>query len=203
MPSPLPPALVVLGRRRNVDQGTVLFLQEEPADRCFFLETGEVALRRVNRSGGEVEVTRIEPGEWFGEALVFAGRGFPVQATVVLPSRLVEFSKATLLASLNPEVSLFFLSLLAQKCLMLNRRIQELTVMDARERLARYILGLGPGSRVVLPKKKVEIARELGMAPETLSRTLGQMEKDGFWKVTGSEEDIPSILALQHLIEDE
>ena len=210
----LPPALVGLGHRREVPQGTLLFLQDEPAERCFFLEAGEVALRRVSRSGDEVEVARIESGEWFGEALLFAGQGYPVQATVVRPSRLLEFRRGAILSSLNPEVSLFFLSLLARKCLALNRRIQELTVMDARERVARFLLGLCParagdcpgdrqGCRFPLPKKKVEIALELGMAPETLSRALGQMERDGYLKVTGSQVEVPSCSRLKILISDE
>jgi len=210
----LPPALVGLGRRREVPQGTLLFLQDEPAERCFFLEIGEVALRRVSRSGDEVEVARIEPGEWFGEALLFAGRGYPVQATVVRLSRFLEFRRGAILSSLNPEVSVFFLSLLARKCLALNHRIQELTVMDARERVARFLLGLCPGRadgcpggrqgcHFPLPKKKVEIALELGMAPETLSRALGQMEKDGYLKVAGSQVEVPSCGRLKSLIQAE
>lgn len=212
MPHSIPAALVPLSHHRDVSQGTLLFLQDEPADRCFFLEAGEVALRRVSRSGDEVEVARIEPGEWFGEAVLFAGRGFPVQAVVVRPSVVREFRRTTILSSLNPEVSQFFLGLLAQKCLGLNRRIEELTVMDARERLARFLLehcpggGRSPGAQDAcqfpLPKKKVEIAMELGMAPETLSRALGQMEREGYLKVTGSQVEIPSCPRLQGLIEE-
>ena len=206
MSMPLPPALVPLARRREASQGTLLFLQDEPADRCYYLETGEVALRRVSRSGDEVEVARIEPGEWFGEAVLFAGRGFPVQATVVRPSGLLEFRRNTILSSLNPEVSQFFLTLLAQKCLGLNRRIEELTVMDARERVARFLLGLGPGTETgsfPLPKKKVEIAKELGMAAETFSRSLAQLEKDGYLKVTGGQMEIPSWSRLRGLVQGE
>lgn len=210
----VPEALVPLAHRREVPQGTLLFLQEEPADRCFFLESGEVALRRVSRSGEAVEVSRIEPGEWFGEAVLFAGRGFPVQAMVVRPSRLLEFRRATILGSLNPEVSRFFLALLAQKCLGLNRRIEELTVMDARERIARFLLSLCPGKAggcpgdrqacgFPLPKKKVEIAMELGMAPETLSRALGQMERDGYLTVTGARVEIPSCSRLVGLVSED
>ena len=210
----LPPALVGLGHRRDATLGTLLFLQDDPADKCFYLEAGEIALRRVSRSGEEVEVARIEPGEWFGEAILFAGRGYPVQAVVVRPSRVLEFRRATILSSLDPEVSLFFLSLLARKCLALNHRIEELTVMGARERVARFLLGQCPGleagcpgglgaCRFPLPKKKVEIAMELGMAPETLSRALGQMERDGYLRVTGSQVEVPSCERLKNLVADE
>ena len=52
----LPSALSGMGSRRTVAAGTVLFQQEEPAEICFYLERGEVALRRVSRSGNEVEI---------------------------------------------------------------------------------------------------------------------------------------------------
>lgn len=206
----LPPALVALAHPKDVLAGTLLFLQDEAADRCYFLEVGEVALRRIGRGGDEIEVARIEPGEWFGEAVMFAGQGFPVQATVVKASRVWEFRRRALGGALDPGVSGFFLGLLAQKCLGLNRRIQELTVMDARERVARYLLRLCPGGgcggtgcRLSLPKKKVEIARELAMAPETLSRTLGQLEKDGFLVLTGTQVAVASCGRLRALAEAE
>jgi len=209
----IPPALAALGRERTVAAGAILFQQGAPADSCYLLEKGEIALRRISRSGDEVEVARISGGDWFGEAILFAASAFPAQAVVVRDSAIVEFRRSAVLAATDPSVCAFFLSLLARKCLALNRRIEELTIMDARERLARFVVGLCPGHRsgcpggkeecsFPLPKKKREIAVELGMAPETLSRTLRQMEEEGYVRVKGARLEVPSCSRLQGLIAD-
>jgi len=213
----MPPALASLGLRREAAAGEVLFREGEGAECCYLLESGEVALRRVSRRGEEVEIARIVPGEWFGEVVLFAARDYPARAVAVRDSVAIEFKRSALRFASEPEAASFFLSLLARKCLALNRRIDQLTVMDARERLASYILGqcprAGAGARsdcdgcgsacvFALPAKKREIALELGMVPETLSRTFRQMEAEGLFKVRGSRIEIPSCAALRELLED-
>lgn len=209
----IPPALAAIGISRAAPEGTMLFQQRENAESCFYLVRGEVALRRLSGSGDDVEVARIAAGDWFGEVILFAALSFPAQAIAVRECELLEFRRDSVLASRDPAVSAFFLRLLARKCLGLNKRIEELTIMDARERLARYIIGLCPGRAAgcqggktacsfPLPKKKREIALELGMAPETLSRTFRQLEEEGRIKVTGARIEIPSCDALRSFIED-
>jgi CRP/FNR family transcriptional regulator, dissimilatory nitrate respiration regulator len=209
----MPPTLAALGMRRKVAAGIILFQQESPADSCFLLEEGEIALRRLSRSGDEVELARIGEGEWFGEIILFAAGLFPAQAVAVKDSAVIEFRRSAILSSPDPAISSYFLFLLARKCLSLNHRIEELTIMDTRERLARFILGLCPGRKAGcegglencsfhLPRKKREIAIELGMAPETLSRALRRMEEEGYIKVRGSRIEIPSCDDLLSLIGD-
>jgi CRP/FNR family transcriptional regulator, dissimilatory nitrate respiration regulator len=211
--SAIPPALLALGMRKQVSSGTILFQQGGQAESCYYLESGEFALRRSSRSGDEVEIARIGAGDWFGEIILFASSAYPAEAIAIQDSEVLVFRRSEVLSSGEGEVHAFFLGLLARKCLALNRRIEELTVMDARERLARYIIDLCPGRRkgceggaspcsFPLPKKKREIAAVLGMAPETLSRTLRQMEEEGYFKMSGSRIEVPSCSFLTSLIGD-
>lgn len=208
----LPEALLGVGARREAASGAVLLRQGAPAASCFYLVSGEVALRRVSRSGDEVEIARIGAGEWFGEAMVFAEGSLPAQAAAVRDSILIEFRRSAILGAADPQVQSFFLSLLARKCLKLNRRIEQLTVMDAEERLVDFILGFCPGpasgctgdrSRCsfAFPKQKREIAIELGMAPETLSRTMRRLESEGLLSIEGSRVEIPSCARLREAVD--
>jgi CRP/FNR family transcriptional regulator len=210
----LPSALSGIGDRRTVAAGTLLFQQESPAESCFYLERGEVALRRLSRSGDEVEIARVGEGEWFGEIILFAESAFPAQAIVVRDSVVLEFRRKAILSVPDPKVLFYFLALLAGKCLKLNRRIEQLTIMDTKERLARFIIGLCPGHAsgceggrtacsFPLPRKKREIAVELGMAPETLSRTLRQLETEGYIRIVGPRIEIPSCEELRRLVEED
>jgi len=206
-PGPLPQALVDLGLRRELPGGGCVFRQGEEAKSCFYLERGEVLLRKLSRSGAEVEIGRLAEGDWFGEAVLFASGLYPADAFASRDSTLMEFRREAIVPARDPSVATYFLSLLAGKCLSLNRRIEVLTIMDSRERLARFILSLCPGRlsgcegggkdcSVPLPRRKREIALELGMAPETLSRCLRQFEEEGLIRVRGMAVEIPSCPAL-------
>ena len=230
----IPGALASLGRRREARAGCRFFRQDAEADRCFFLERGEVALRRITRKGSEMEIARIGAGEWFAEAVLFAGRRYPADAVAVVDCEVLEFRRSDILVASDPrtssaaaasveasaEAAAFFLSLLARKCLALNGRIDQLTAMDARERVATFVLGLCPGRNpgrpgaakgcevsrkscsLALPKKKREIASELGMSPETFSRALKRMEEEGYLKIDGPRVEIPSCERLRSLAEE-
>jgi CRP/FNR family transcriptional regulator len=210
----LPLSLLPLGRRRSIRSGTLVFQQDEPAASCLYIESGEISLRRFSGTGDEVEIARVSAGEWCAEAIVFAEGDYPAQAFAVSDSVALEFRRRDILGATDPAISAFFLRLLAMKCLKLNKRIEQLTIMGTKERLAQYILGLCPGHvsgceggraacSFPFPKKKREIAEELGMAPETLSRTLRQLETDGLVKIDGPKITIPSCARLRGLIEEE
>lgn len=207
----LPPGLADLGRRRSIKAGTLIFQQRAPAANCLFVETGEISLRRSSGTGDEVEIARVGAGEWCAEAVVFAGVAYPAQAIAVRDCAVLEFRRSDILTAPDPEVRSFFLGLLAEKCLKLTRRIEQLTIMDTRERLAHYVLGLCPGQgsgcggglancSFPFPKKKREIAEELGMAPETLSRALRELEEEGLVRLEGPRIAIPSCDGLRRLI---
>jgi len=209
----LPPGLEALGQRRVLKAGALVFQQGTPAASCLFIETGELSLRRVSGTGDEVELARVGPGGWCAEAILFAGGVYPAQAVAVQDSVALEFRKSDIIGAPDPEVRDFFLGLLAEKCLRLTRRIEQLTIMDTRERLAEYILGLCPGHAsgcpggrapcsFPFPRKKREVAEELGMAPETLSRALRQLGTEGLIRIEGPRITIPSCDRLCSLLGD-
>ena len=212
-PIGLPPGLSSLGRRREAKAGALLFQQDQPAGSCLYVESGEIALRRVSRSGAEIEIARVGPGEWCGEVILFAGDSYPAQAVATRDSTIVEFRRADVLGRADREMSEFFLGLLARKCIKLNSRIEQLTILDSGQRLAGYLVDLCPGRAAgcsgdkrgcsfPLPKKKREIAAELGMTPETLSRALRQLEDSGCIRIGGPRIEIPSCERLLGLLED-
>ncbi len=204
----LPAALKGLGKRRSLPTGMLLFLQDEPAENCYYVEAGEIALRLLSPTGSEVELTKITAGDWCAEALLFAESTYPAQAIVTQACQVVQFHRDEILKNSNSEVSSFFLGLLARKCLRLNKRIEQLTTLGARDRLVQYLLKLCPSHsagcpgkltncRFPFPKKKREIAQELGITPETFSRVLRQLEDENLIQLEGTSIQVISCERLQ------
>ncbi len=195
--------ILARGRKKQYAKGELLFAAGSPADGLYYVTSGAVRVYRMDEQGKEVEIVRLGPGEFFGEAVVFASPVFPAFADAARDSEVLFLDKTGLMEDLERVAGLArdLLGLLARKCLVLNRRIEVLELQTVRQRLARYLLSRcrGAGScEVRLEMKKGELAQLLGTIGETLSRNLRQLQEDGLIQVTGRRILIPDCRRLQN-----
>ena len=162
-----------------------LFLQGEPATRCFVVLAGWVRLYRQAAQGHEVTIALFGRGESFAEAVVLQTMAFPVSAEVIADSRLLVIPAEGILRHLRGSTELCFKVMAAMA-----RRLQDLVVQleavasrPSLQRLAQFLLRLCPGDsgacRIELPLDKNLIAARLGMQPETFSRGLAKLRRAG------------------------
>ena len=179
-----------LGFRKIYQKDGFLFHAQDEARGFYFVRRGGVRVFRMDENGREIEVVRLGPGDFFGEAVAFAGGRFPAYARVTEETEVLYFDREIVFRKIGQEPGLarFFLNLLAGKCLILNERIESLGLLSVRQRLARYLLagcGGDQACRVELKTKKGDLAKHLGTASETLSRNLRDMQDDGLIEVRG------------------
>jgi CRP/FNR family transcriptional regulator len=182
--------IAALGVNRSYRKEAFLFLAEEDARGFFYVLSGEVRVFRMDDSGREVEIVRLRPGEFFGEAIAIASGKFPAFARAARDTEVLFFERQAVLKSIQADsaVAEFFIVLLANKCILLNRRIETLNLRTVRQRLAQYLLAHCAAERsctIDLAIKKCELAKHLGTISETLSRTFQRMERDGLIEVRG------------------
>jgi CRP-like cAMP-binding protein len=181
-----------LGKKKNCRPGNFLFHARDEAKGFFYVRRGAVRVFRMDENGREMEIVRLGPGDFLGEAVAIAGARFPAFARATEDTEVLLFDREAVFRKVgqDPAVARFFLKLLAGKCLVLNERIEALGLLTVRQRLARYLLSRCGGSRdclIQLTDKKVEIARQLGTVSETLSRNFREMEEDGLIEVKGKK----------------
>ncbi len=180
-----------LGRTKKYQKGEILFSAQEKANGFFYVESGEVRVYKMDENGREVEVVRLGPGDFLGEAIVFVSSEFPFFAQAVKDSEVLFFDRTTILRAIEtePSVAKFFVSLLASKCVVLSRRVESLGLLTVRQRLIQYLLSKCSGGQqcvIELKVKKSDLAKILGTIGETLSRNLKQMQEEGLIEVEGS-----------------
>ncbi len=180
-----------LGRTKKYDKGEILFSAQEKANGFFYVESGEIRVYKMDENGREVEVVRLGPGDFLGEAIVFVSSEFPFFAQAVKDSKVLFFDKTIILREMerDPSVAKFFVNLLASKCVILSRRVEALGLLTVRQRLIQYLLSNCSGDQqclIELKVKKSELAKILGTISETLSRNLKQMQEEGLIEVEGS-----------------
>lgn len=183
--------IIELGYSKVYKKDEFLFYADDPADGFYYLQSGEIRVFKMDEQGKEVEVVRPNPGDFFGEAVVFIQKKFPSYAQAVKDSQVVFFEKRFFFQNLesDPDIGKFFIHLLAKKCLVLNKRIEALELRTVRQRLIQYLVSSCTGDNsclVTLPMKKAELAKLLGTISETLSRNLKQLQEEGLISVEGN-----------------
>ncbi|MDD8025771.1 MAG: Crp/Fnr family transcriptional regulator [Acidobacteriota bacterium] len=186
----LPAPIRRLGREMRLPKSAFLFQSDEAAAAFYFVLSGEVRVFKLDKQGRELEIARLETGNFVGEAFALVRGKYPFFAQASRAARVLAFRTADVERAIiaDPAAARFFVSLLARKCVALSRRVESLGMRTVRQRMAEFLLsrcGGEGGCRIDLPMAKGELAKSLGTVGETLSRTLRLMREESLIEVQG------------------
>jgi len=169
-------------------KGTAIFNRGEPMNGYFILCEGSVTLTRVLEKGQEVIIDILDSGSIIAECSMGSDPVHVVSAVSITKSVDVAFlreDKFLSLSSSYPVIGTQVARHLAQK---LRRAYRTLAMMklSVKERvlglLARMLWRLkkrDPKAILTLPLSSREFAQFVQTTPETLSRTLRSLEREG------------------------
>ncbi len=199
---------------RHVEKGEILFHEGEPAGSFFVVGSGKVKIFKLSAEGKEQVLMVAKPGNTFAEAAIFNDGRFPASAEVIDSGELLAVNRERFVALLgrNPNVAF---SLIARLCELLRKMamlVEGLALTDVTTRVAHYLVrqaerALGNKAAVVneftitLPEKKTLLASQLGTIPETFSRSLAKLSKDGVIRVDGANIHITDLGRLRRMVE--
>ncbi len=184
--------LSAIGRATHilrVKKGELIFHEGDEAKGFFVLRRGMVKVFKMSEEGREQTLHIMRPGGTFAEATIFMGENFPASAEALLDSTLIMIRKDPFLEILSkrPQVGLRMLGSMSLWLKRLTELIESLSIRTVQARLALYLLGeveasgreARPGAELTLDMPKKELAVQLGMAGETLSRVLRTFREKG------------------------
>lgn len=184
-------ALGRIGVRRSFRKGERIFSEGDEGSGFYAVLTGRVKIFKVSTEGKEQILHLFGPGESFGEVSVFTGQGFPADAAAAHPTTLLFFPRAAFsgLIRQDPALALNMLAQLSQRLRHFAGLIEDLSLKEVPGRLAKYLLYLSgrEGGAVELDVSKGQLASLLGTIPETLSRILAKMNRQGLIRSRGSQ----------------
>lgn len=168
---------------RSFVGGTRIFDAGEPARGLYLIVSGSVKIFKVSPKGTEQVMAVLGPRQTFAEAPVFLGGNYPASAETLEPSELILVQREALLILLHKdaEMALRMMAGMALKLRSLIGLVEDLTLRDARGRVARYLTGLGDEGQdcIQLPVQQALLARMLGLTSETMSRTMKGLREEG------------------------
>ncbi len=175
-------------RVKEYAKNQVLFLEGDKGDAFFLLVQGAVKIYKTSPSGQETVLKLLSPGTFFGEVILFEQREYPVSAVALSGSLAVQIPREQFMSLLDDR--LFrneFITMLMAKQRYLTERILYLTSYDVEERFFRFLIErYGIRNSYAPDISKKEIASVIGTIPETLSRLLDRLKRQGTISVSGN-----------------
>jgi CRP-like cAMP-binding protein len=184
-------ALAAQTREYRVHKHEILFNKGDTPQGIHVVVMGQIKLYLPSTQGWEKVVHMEGPGSTFGEAVVFLDKPYPVSAQAMQESIVLLIGKGVLIRAIDTSPMLCR-KMLASLCVRLHELVTDIEACTSRTSLQRVICFLAQqapaGSRtyeVALGTSKQTLAAQLNLAPETLSRMLGQLSQAGLIEVHG------------------
>ncbi len=158
----------------------------------YSLLTGRIKISLTATSGNERIVDIVLPGQVFGDSACFLKRNIPVNLQAITASRLVVIPGLRLQKAMHqwPALSMAFLELAHARIQSLLEGMYACCLRNAEQRVNDYLMQKAEPlasdrmqAVVKLPANKSVIASSLNLSPETFSRQLHELEKNGTVRV--------------------
>ncbi|SMN14501.1 Nitric oxide-responding transcriptional regulator Dnr (Crp/Fnr family) [uncultured Candidatus Thioglobus sp.] len=174
----------------EVENQQRLFEQGQIAKYFFLLVSGKIKLAFLSAEGLEKVVDVIQPGHSFAEAVMFfRQRKYPLNASALGHSGVLRVNTGCYLKILESSTKSCFkiMGKLSQRLHWATSEINHLVLHDGKYRLIKFLLANAKKSNNVdLSIAKNILASQLSIKPETLSRTLNELSKQGLIAVDSS-----------------
>jgi len=198
-------ALASIALTRSYKKGQVIFSEGDEGAGFYAVISGRVKIYKLSPEGKEQILHMMGPGEIFGEVPVFTGHGYPAFADAYMLCSLLFFPRNAFIELIrkDPSLALNMLAVLSWRLRKFAALIEDLSLKEVPGRLAAYLLYLGrkskTGNEVDLDISKGQLASLLGTIPETLSRILGKMSRQGLISTEGSRIRITDLATIEEI----
>lgn len=187
-------ALSAIAQPRAVAQGANIFTQNEVARSLVFVREGEAALGAIDAQGHfHIERPVRAPG-WLDQSSAWIDAKHAVDARALTSVVVVELpcDDVQALLQTQPQLARRLIGNLAREVHTLAIGTHGLMLKDAPARFAAWLLqrcGCPPGGPchcvIKLTERKRDIASQLAITPETLSRLMRSLSRQGLISVSG------------------
>lgn len=175
------------GQVRTYPKGSFILLPGDPVSTVGLVVSGCVHVLREDYEGRQNLMASLTSPELFAEVFACAGiTHSPVTVTAAEDSEILHIDYRRIITTCSSSCSFHsrlienMLGLLAEKNLLLNRKMELLSKRTTRERLLLYFEQCGMGKpRFTLPFNRQELADYLCVERSALCAELSRMQRDG------------------------
>ncbi|MBR3785077.1 MAG: Crp/Fnr family transcriptional regulator [Firmicutes bacterium] len=176
-------------RRLFFDKGRYIFSEGDPAKQIGIVLSGSVQVSRDDYYGNRTLMSRLEPGDLFGESFAFAGvETLPVSVTasaacdvmLIDSSRII--SPCSNACGFHTKLIFNLLQIMARKNLGFHQKIEITSKRTTREKLMAYLLAqakMHQSDSFEIPFDRQTLADYLEVDRSGLSAEISKLRKEG------------------------
>ena len=184
----------------------ILIREGQPIDSIMIIRRGRIKIRRIEASGQEHVLDILHDGQAIWHDMFLDNPVYHYSVVCLTDVDLCEIRREEFLALLKqqPETAMRLIQILSSELAEAKEKIVLLSIRDPKVRLAGFLLDrdtrcIGPYIHMRLD----DIAASIGLRPETVSRSLSKLEKEGIINRLGQGKlQVKDRAALQKLLDD-
>lgn len=172
-------------RRRGFDRGEVIFVEGDPGDSLFVIESGQVKIVLTSADGKEILLTALGPGDFFGDLALLDGLPRSADAIGLEAGQLALLHRRDFLRFLEsrPRAVVVLMAVLSRRLRRNAQLIQDAAFLDVPGRLAKLLLqfvGEAPADRPPIARlTQSDLAAMIGATRESVNKALRGFERRG------------------------
>jgi CRP-like cAMP-binding protein len=182
-------------RLQRLVRGDTVFRAGDRCQQFHVAVTGQVKLFVLSPQGQEKVVELIGAGQSFGEAIMFTGRPYILNAQALADTLLLTVSQQAVFGEIQRDhrFALRMLAGLSRRLHGLVHDVQACALQSGMQRVIGYLLRdlpddePGEAHTVSLAVSKATLASRLSMTPEYFSRVLHELQAQGLIAVEGRD----------------
>ncbi|KDR94835.1 cAMP-binding domain of CRP or a regulatory subunit of cAMP-dependent protein kinases [Peptoclostridium litorale DSM 5388] len=191
---------------RNFSKGEVIAIEGDQCNRIGIVMDGEIAVQKVYFSGKVVNLTKLSKGDIFGEVVVFSNHGqYPATIVSQKKSAVLFISRGNIIGLCREDDKFLqnFMNLLSNKILMLNKKVENLSLKTIRQKICRFIIEeykRQEKKRLKILTTRNDMAESFGIPRPSLSRELVNMREEGLISFGKGYMEILDIEAIEEFL---
>lgn len=170
---------------KRYDKDQLIASEGDICDALSIILSGEVEIQNIFPSGRVFTLSKLGPGDIFGEAILFSNMNtYPISVVASSTTWVIKLTKQELQEGflINNLLMMNYMALLSNKLLHLNRRLKMLSLESIRQKICTYLLNEYKKQHSLylnntLQKKKM--AELMGIQRPSLSREFIKMREEG------------------------
>lgn len=202
--------IVEISISREWKKGSHVFMQDDPLENVYFIQSGRIKIYKSDVHGKEQIVTIAKGGDMFPHVGFFRKGGYPAFAEVIENAQLVvvPIEQFENLLIENPELCIKVFNVLGSKIVDLQERLEAQVLNNTYEQIIKLLVRLAKlhgdvlSENVYLLKAEFtnkDLANMIGTTRETVSRTLTKLKKE---KLIETDERGNIIIDSERLLEE-
>jgi CRP-like cAMP-binding protein len=171
-------------QRKKYHKDELIALKGDPCDGLYIVLEGAVKAEMFDGNGKTVNIETIHGPQTIAEAFVFGDvNEFPVDVIALSGVDLLLIPKEGILKlfALEDVILKHFLDSLSSRTQFLSKKLWMMSFKTLRSKIAAYLLEQSKheGFSFKLNASQEELARNFGVTRPSLTRALGELEKEG------------------------